>query len=137
MRSKLMNRVMRAVALMAATQIAIPPGAFAAGDPIVSGAPMHPNNNIVRIKKNQPAPAASTLAANSEVKLFQDLKLMMETAGCQNVEIVPGIFVATGERPKGKIWTLLIDVNTMQAMELDGTSDFIRNRIRQEPKRSR
>ena len=79
----------------------------------------------VEARTNRPALANAGQADASGPAILQKLKRSLEKVGYTEVQVVPEIFVAITTSAEGNRVTLLVNTNTMQAMELEGTSDFV------------
>jgi hypothetical protein len=76
----------------------------------------------VEAKQNRRVSTADD-ASSSDV--VQTLKQALTNVGFKEVQIVPQIFVASVRTSGGKRSMVLVDARTMQAMELEGASDFV------------
>jgi hypothetical protein len=69
----------------------------------------------------------------SNTQILETLRQALINASFKDVVIVPQIFVAIAKTPDGKRSTLLVDATTMQAMELDGTDNFVAKASQRDP----
>jgi hypothetical protein len=83
-----------------------------------------------------PAEAPSSYAKRMDkenIEFLRQLSRMVGEKGFRDVEPVPQMFVFLAKRSDGREITLLVNSDTLQAMELKGTSDFLRSATRALP----
>ena len=67
---------------------------------------------------NAPEPGISSEASHAAA--VADVKKKVEQVGFKDVEVVPSMFVVVAKTPDGKGVSLIVDAETMQALQLGG-----------------
>ena len=73
----------------------------------------------------QTRPANTKVTTKSNVAFLRDLTKRIEGAGYSKVRMIPQMFVVLAIRADGKPITLIVDSNTLNAVEVEGAQEFI------------
>ena len=60
----------------------------------------------------------------ANVDFLRELANRIKKSGYEQVEIVPQMFVVIAKKPEGKPQMLIVDYNTMRAIEVENGLDF-------------
>jgi hypothetical protein len=67
-----------------------------------------------------PQPPANLNAQQPAVKSTEELKKRVEEVGFKDVEVVPRMFVVLAKKPDGQGVSMIVDADTLQALQLGG-----------------